>query len=68
MSIALGPLGRNGEATGSINSSGKMAAMLVNFFGLYFSHCLLTLYPSSIGTAIRKRGDYSEVFPSKGLS
>jgi SH3 domain-containing YSC84-like protein 1 len=31
MSIALGPLGRNGEATGSINSSGKMAAMLAKF-------------------------------------
>jgi lipid-binding SYLF domain-containing protein len=29
MSIAFGPLGRNGEATGSINSSGKMAAMFV---------------------------------------
>lgn len=27
MSIAIGPLGRNGEATGSINSNGKMAAM-----------------------------------------
>jgi hypothetical protein len=31
MSIAFGPLGRNGEATGSINSSGKMAAMSVGF-------------------------------------
>ena len=27
MSIALGPLGRNGEALGSLNTSGKMAAM-----------------------------------------
>lgn len=27
MSIAVGPLGRNGEATGAINSSGKVAAM-----------------------------------------
>jgi len=27
MSIALGPLGRNGEATGSINTSGRVAAM-----------------------------------------
>lgn len=27
MSIAVGPLGRNGEALGSVNSSGKMAAM-----------------------------------------
>lgn len=27
MSIALGPLGRNGEASGSLSTSGKMAAM-----------------------------------------
>lgn len=27
MSIALGPLGRNGEAFGSVNSGGKIAAM-----------------------------------------
>ncbi|KAJ2919314.1 hypothetical protein MD484_g1092, partial [Candolleomyces efflorescens] len=27
MSIALGPLGRNGEATGAVNSNGKLAAM-----------------------------------------
>jgi hypothetical protein len=27
LSIALGPLGRNGEASGSLNSKGKMAAM-----------------------------------------
>lgn len=27
MSIAVGPLGRNGEAIGSVNSSGKVAAM-----------------------------------------
>ncbi|KAJ7462770.1 hypothetical protein B0H11DRAFT_2160033 [Mycena galericulata] len=27
MSLALGPLGRNGEAIGSLNTSGKMAAM-----------------------------------------
>lgn len=31
MSIALGPLGRNGEALGSLNTSGKVAAMLVIF-------------------------------------
>lgn len=29
MSIAVGPLGRNGEALGSVNSSGKVAAMSV---------------------------------------
>ena len=28
LSIALGPLGRNGEALGSLNTSGKLAAML----------------------------------------
>ncbi|TFK36792.1 hypothetical protein BDQ12DRAFT_633018 [Crucibulum laeve] len=27
MSIALGPLGRNGEATGAVNTNGKVAAM-----------------------------------------
>jgi SH3 domain-containing YSC84-like protein 1 len=27
LSIAIGPLGRNGEAMGSMNTSGKMAAM-----------------------------------------
>lgn len=27
MSIALGPLGRNGEAIGSVSSGGKIAAM-----------------------------------------
>jgi lipid-binding SYLF domain-containing protein len=27
MSIALGPLGRNGEASGSLSTSGKVAAM-----------------------------------------
>lgn len=30
MSIALGPLGRNGEALGSLNTSGKVAAMYVS--------------------------------------
>ena len=29
LSIAVGPLGRNGEALGSVNTSGKLAAMLV---------------------------------------
>lgn len=32
MSIALGPLGRNGEATGAINTSGRVAAMSVALF------------------------------------
>ncbi len=34
LSIAVGPLGRNGEAIGSLNSSGKLAAM--------YAHCLLS--------------------------
>ena len=29
MSVAIGPLGRNGEALGSLNTSGKVAAMSV---------------------------------------
>ena len=29
MSLALGPLGRNGEAAGAVNTNGKMAAMFV---------------------------------------
>ncbi|KAI6162002.1 hypothetical protein EDD17DRAFT_612034 [Pisolithus thermaeus] len=29
MSVAIGPLGRNGEALGSVNSSGRVAAMYV---------------------------------------
>jgi hypothetical protein len=35
MSIALGPLGRNGEATGALNTNGKVAAMYV-FLGFFF--------------------------------
>lgn len=27
LSVAVGPLGRNGEAIGSLNTNGKMAAM-----------------------------------------
>jgi len=27
MSVALGPLGRNGEASGALNTNGKVAAM-----------------------------------------
>lgn len=30
MSLALGPLGRNGEASGSLNTNGKVAAMCVS--------------------------------------
>ena len=31
LSVALGPLGRNGEALGSLNTSGKLAAILALF-------------------------------------
>lgn len=27
LSVAVGPLGRNGEASGSLNTKGKLAAM-----------------------------------------
>ena len=30
MSLAVGPLGRNGEASGALNTSGKVAAMSVH--------------------------------------
>lgn len=51
LSIAVGPLGRNGEALGSVNSSGKLAAMCV---------ASLVAFPSSYstfitGTATRKQ-------------
>lgn len=36
MSIAFGPLGRNGEATGALNTNGKVAAMYV-FLCFFFS-------------------------------
>jgi len=29
MSLAIGPLGRNGEASGALSTNGKMAAMCV---------------------------------------
>ena len=29
LSVAVGPLGRNGEALGSVNTKGKVAAMYV---------------------------------------
>jgi len=39
MSVAIGPLGRNGEALGSVNMSGKVAAMYVAAF------CSISLHP-----------------------
>lgn len=35
MSIALGPLGRNGEAAGALNTNGKVAAMYI-FLRFFF--------------------------------
>lgn len=63
MSIALGPLGRNGEASGSLSTSGKMAAM-------YFS---CSVFPgngltSGAGTVTRKLGVFLEGSPSKDPS
>ena len=43
LSIAVGPLGRNGEALGSLNSSGKVAAMLV-MLNTPFVNCANNLY------------------------
>ena len=45
LSIALGPLGRNSEALGSVNTSGKFAAMLV-IFGIWtLFHKLIHITP-----------------------
>lgn len=55
LSVALGPLGRNGEALGSLNTSGKVAAMYVNNL---FPHSLLLTF--DIGTAIPRREAFSE--------
>lgn len=54
LSIALGPLGRNGEASGSVNTKGKVAAMLVlQWLNLFYHLTIL------IGTVTRKHGDFS---------
>lgn len=61
MSVAVGPLGRNGEAIGSVNSSGKVAAM--------YAHLLPSTIPINnsdlnyTGTAIRKHEAYLVEFP-----
>lgn len=43
LSIAVGPLGRNGEATGSLNTSGKVAAMLVSLARYHMKQALIRL-------------------------
>lgn len=60
VSIALGPLGRNGEAIGSVNTSGKLAAMYV------YPQINLNIFSNlDIGIVIPRRGASSEVSPSK---
>lgn len=43
MSLAVGPLGRNGEASGALSTSGKVAAMFVNHATLIFNAYLMSL-------------------------
>lgn len=52
MSLAVGPLGRNGEATGALNTKGRIAAMFVHNSIPTLSHLLS-------GTAIRRRAAFS---------
>lgn len=40
MSLAVGPLGRNGEASGALSTKGKVAAMFVHYITL-ISNALL---------------------------
>ena len=42
MSLAVGPLGRNGEASGTLNTSGKVAAMFVHHVTVMFSDHLIS--------------------------
>jgi len=64
MSIALGPLGRNGEASGSLSTSGKVAAMYSRP-PAFLSNGLIFVVDT--GIAIRKLEASSEVFRSKVL-
>jgi hypothetical protein len=40
MSVAVGPLGRNGEASTALNTKGKLAAMSVHAITLIINPCL----------------------------
>lgn len=42
MSLAVGPLGRNGEASGALSTSGKVAAMFVHHAPLIVNACLIS--------------------------
>lgn len=64
LSIAIGPLGRNGEATGSLNTSGKMAAMLV-YLGTFRELSNAEMYHNNTGTATPRPVDSSVVSLSK---
>lgn len=61
LSIAVGPLGRNGEAIGSLNSSGKVAAMQA----IFLSCTWFTFLPFMTGIAIRRPGGSLEACLSK---
>ena len=60
LSIAVGPLGRNGEAIGSVSSKGKVAAMCVYLkYSMDTGHNLVIF---SAGTAIQRLGDSLEEY------
>jgi hypothetical protein len=42
MSVAVGPLGRNGEAATALNTKGKLAAMSVHAVTLIIDPCLMS--------------------------
>lgn len=43
MSLAVGPLGRNGEASGALSTKGKVAAMFVHYITTISNACLTSL-------------------------
>jgi len=59
LSIAVGPLGRNSEAIGSVSSNGKVAAMCVYLEYMDTGHNFFIL---SAGTAIQRPGDSLEEY------
>jgi Las17-binding protein actin regulator len=58
MSLAIGPLGRNGEASGALSTKGKVAAMFVRHVTLIFNE---SHPPPLSGTATRKHAAFSVV-------
>lgn len=62
MSLAVGPLGRNGEASGTLSTKGKVAAMFV----LYYPHLQYSSHLLS-GTATRRPAAFSVVSRSRAL-